>query len=287
MVEETQEEGNLFLACHNPKENNGDIWFVDSGCSNHMKGQRNRFDHIDESVKKPMRLGDDKTVQVEGQGNIVIEAKSSNKTMMDGVYYIPGLAHNLLSVGQMMENGYSVLFEDSMCIIRRKLSNMLVAEIPMTKNRMFPFDVSYLNEFSLAANVSANDDSHLWHLRYGHLHFNGLKLLSQRKMAFGLPSIMYADDVFEGCIYGKQHWLPFPVDKAWRVKQPLEIVHTDICGPTRTLSLNKSRYFLLFTDDYTRMSWVYFCSYKLEAFEKILEFKVFTEKESGYHLKVL
>jgi len=48
----------------------------------------------------------------------------------------------------------------------------------MMSNKMFPLDVSDMENFSLAAN--ANDDSKLWHLRYGHLNINCLKLLGDK-----------------------------------------------------------------------------------------------------------
>lgn len=52
-------------------------------------------------------------------------------------------------------------------------------------------------------------------------------------------------------------------------------------------SLSGSRYFLLFTDDFSRMSWVYFLQLKSETFEKFKIFKALTEKQSGKCLKVL
>ena len=121
------------------------------------------------------------------------------------------------------------------------------------------------------------DEAYLWHLRYGHLNYNGLKLLKDKNMAVGLPPIAKLNQVCEGCIYGKMHRLPFPKN-AWRARPPLELMHADICGPTRTPSLNDNRYFLLFVDDYTRMMWVYFLKQKSKAFNVFLQFKVFAEK---------
>ena len=92
------------------------------------------------------------------------------------------------------------------------------------------------------------DEAYLWPLRYGHLNYNGLKLLKDKNMAVGLPPIAKLNQVCEGCIYGKMHRLPFPKN-AWRARAPLELMHADICGPTRTPSLNDNRYFLLFVDD--------------------------------------
>lgn len=48
----------------------------------------------------------------------------------------------------------------------------------------------------------------------------------------------------------------------------MELVHIDLCGPTRTQSINGEKYFMLFIDDYTRMVWVTFLKHKSEAFEK-------------------
>lgn len=96
------------------------------------------------------------------------------------------------------------------------------------------------------------DWSQLWHLRYGHLHGKGLQLLKQNGMLIGLPKFDTEAKVCEGCIYGKMHKLPFP-KTTWRAKEPLELVHADIWGPSRTHSLGNKRYFILFIDDYSRM----------------------------------
>ena len=52
-------------------------------------------------------------------------------------------------------------------------------------------------------------------------------------------------------------------------------------------SLGGSRYFLLFTDDFTRMSWIYFLKYKYETFENFKKLKSFVERKSGCRIKTL
>ena len=44
--------------------------------------------------------------------------------------------------------------------------------------------------------------------------------------------------------------------------RPLEIVHTDLAGPTRTKGLKGEKYFMLLVDDYTRMNEVCFLKNK-------------------------
>ncbi|KAI5317846.1 hypothetical protein L3X38_037553 [Prunus dulcis] len=61
----------------------------------------------------------------------------------------------------------------------------------------------------------------------------------------------------------------------------------DICGPMKTDSISGNKYFLLFTDDCTRMSWVYFIRNKSNALECFRKFKAMTELQSGYKIKGL
>ena len=82
----------------------------------------------------------------------------------------------------------------------------------------------------------------MWHLSYGHLNIKGLKLLSDKGMVLGLPKISSLD-LCAGCIYGKQTRKPFPVGKAWRASNCLELIHADLCSPMQTKSLGGSRYF--------------------------------------------
>ena len=96
----------------------------------------------------------------------------------------------------------------------------------------------------------------------GHLHFNAMKLLYTNNMVQGLTSISLEDQVDEGCILGKQHRVPFPLGPAWRAQAPLELIHSDLCGPMKTRCLNGRKYFFLILDDYTIMNRVYFLKEK-------------------------
>lgn len=223
-------------------------------------------------------------MQVEGKGKVALETGCGNVKLLYDVYFVPNLSNNLLSVGQLMSSGYSVLFEDGACVIRDKKSGQLVVNVSMAENKMFPLEVSNFNHYALVA--SKKSESTLWHLRYGHLNVKGLKLLSCKEMVHGLPKIESLE-LCEGCIYGKQSKHPFPVGKSWRASKILELVHADLCGPMRTKSFGGSQYFLLFTDDYSRMSWVYFQQLKSETFDNFRKFKAYVEKQNGKPLKAL
>ena len=75
------------------------------------------------------------------------------------------------------------------------------------------------------------------------------------------------NSVCKHCQHGKQTRVGFKI-KEHMNSYPLEIIHIDLCGPTKTKSLQGDHYFMLLIDDYIRMTWVAFLKEKSEAFEK-------------------
>ena len=227
-------------------------------------------------------MGNGGIVQAEGRGTIGVQTKKGRKFIRD-VLYVPDLDQNLLSLGQLLEHRYALNFDDNMCNIYDKNDHgQLVVKIQMERNRSFPIDFNYGGNQALKAQTS--NDSWLWHKRYGHLNFHSLKVLHQKGMAYGLPRIEEHNEVCEGCALGKQHRQPFPKGVAWRAKNILELVHTDVCGPMRTTSHGGNKYFILFIDDYSRMTWVYFMKERSQVFSIFKKFKNFVEKQTFENL---
>jgi hypothetical protein len=75
--------------------------------------------------------------------------------------------------------------------------------------------------------------------------------------------------------------------KEYSPKKPLEIVHTDLVGPTRKKGLKGEQYFMLLVDDYTRMTAVFFQNKKSEAFKNFKTHKEMVETETYLKIKCL
>jgi transposase InsO family protein len=75
--------------------------------------------------------------------------------------------------------------------------------------------------------------------------------------------------------------------KEYSTTRPLEIVHTDLVGPTKTKGLKGEKYFMLLVDDYTRMTAVCFLKNKVEAFENFKIYKEMVENEMDSKIKCL
>ncbi|KAL0316667.1 UNVERIFIED_CONTAM: Retrovirus-related Pol polyprotein from transposon TNT 1-94 [Sesamum radiatum] len=283
-IEENNSSDQLFYTCNSVAETGEATWYIDSAASNHMTYNKGAFQTLDESFKTNVKLGDNHIVKVEGKGSVAINTKKGTRIIND-VMYIPNLRTNLFSVGQMMEKGYTLHFGgDSCTIYDNKDKTLKIAEVRMKEHRCFPIHLQYMGRTAMKAQ---EDQSWLWHRRLGHFNFQGLKILHQKKMMTDLPQIQAIEGACEACLQGKQHKKPFPSGTSWRAKAVLELIHTDVCGPMRTPSHEQNRYFILFIDDYSRMTWVYFMREKSEVFKVFKKFKNLVEKQSGRSIKVL
>jgi len=55
--------------------------------------------------------------------------------------------------------------------------------------------------------------------------------------------------------------------------KPLEVIHKDLCRPTRTQCLKGEKHFMFLIDDYSRVTWVTIQKKKAKAFDKFSESK--------------
>ena len=106
--------------------------------------------------------------------------------------------------------------------------------------------------FSALSASSVSGD--LWHHRLGHPSFFFLRLLISNKF-LDLPARISSTSFCKDCAMGKSTQQPFSiVDR--RAHVPFYLVHSDVwMYPISFLS--SFRYYVMFTDDCTRYSWIY------------------------------
>ncbi|KAJ9553546.1 hypothetical protein OSB04_017591 [Centaurea solstitialis] len=113
------------------------------------------------------------------------------------------------------------------------------------------------------------DQTYLWHCRLGHINKKRVELLL--KGGF-LGNFDYKPfDNCESCLSGKMTKQPFNKENE-RATDLLEIIHTDVCGPFSHVARGGYRYFITFTDDFSRYGYVYLMRHKSESFERFKEF---------------
>ena len=142
-----------------------EVWYVDTGCSNHMCGSKSSFCFLNEGFRSTVSFGDCSTVNVMGKGDINIRTKNGFVETISNVFYVPDLKSNLLSAGQLQEKGYIIIIiQKGACEIYDP-SRGAIAVVQMASNRLFPLKIDSVQSFLMA---EVKDLSWLWHVRYGH-----------------------------------------------------------------------------------------------------------------------
>lgn len=77
-------------------------WIIDNGCSHHMNGDMNKFVDFKTYNGGIIKVGNNAACHVKGFGSITLDGTTNS----EDVYFVNGLKHNLLSVGQLVDKGY-------------------------------------------------------------------------------------------------------------------------------------------------------------------------------------
>ncbi|CAN6693795.1 unnamed protein product [Malus baccata var. baccata] len=139
--------GNLFYANSAISETNiNGNWYVDSGCSNHMTGNADLLVDINTNVAGKVQMPTGVLVNVAGMGSLQIDTNRGKRYIRE-VMHLPGLKENLLSVGQMDEHGYYLVFGGGLCSIYDgpSLENLII-KVKKKENRCYPLSLVKNNQ---------------------------------------------------------------------------------------------------------------------------------------------
>ncbi|KAK2352556.1 putative mitochondrial protein [Trifolium repens] len=278
-------DGVLLMVTTNSEGDNSQLWYLDTGCSNHMTGHRDWLLEFDDKFRSKVKFADNSTISVEGKGKVLVQRKNGNHTFVTDVLYVPTMKHNLLSLGQLLEKGFTMTVKNNSIQVFDP-QHKIILKAPLSKNRTFKVNLQ-ASAIQCFSSLITEDEKWLWHYRYGHLNFKSLNQLSSKKMVVGLPLIHTPDKLCEGCFVSKQPRNSFKNSVYSRSKQALDVVHSDVCGPIETSTLGGNRYFMTCVDEFTRKIWIFLLKEKSEVFSVFTKFCALAERQSGNKLKIL
>nr|GFA91911.1 retrovirus-related Pol polyprotein from transposon TNT 1-94 [Tanacetum cinerariifolium] len=203
-----------------------------------------------------------------GYGDLV-----QGNVMINKVYYIKGLNHNLFSVGQFCDADLEVAFRKSTCFVRDLQGNDL-----LTGNRGSDLYTISLQESTSSTPLclmakATPTQAWLWHRRLSHLNFDYINLLLKKDIVIGLPKLKYVkDQLCSSCELSKAKRSSFKSKAVPSSKGRLNLLHMDLCGPMRVASINGKKYIMVIVDDYSRYTWTLFLRSKDETPEVWKEF---------------
>lgn len=249
--------------------NNCSGWILDSGSTFHCTFEKEMLEDFDENFSDVVEIADGKQIHIRGKGNVLLTVKCVDghefKWKLMNVMFAPEFSSNLVSVHKLTAAGFSVTFDNKVCMITgRKLddSPKIIGKFSNGTYVMNTKTISLLSK-SQVRNLCV----HEWHKILAHRNLNDIKLMKNdifiRKCN--------CNDVCESCLQGKSTRKSFP-KTATPCTELLELIVSDVCGPMKVSTLSGSRYFMTFIDAFSGYTFVEFLKTKDQVVGKVKNF---------------
>ncbi|GJV59747.1 hypothetical protein Tco_1465847 [Tanacetum coccineum] len=192
------------------------LWYLDSGCSKHMTGDRSRLRNFVKKFIGTVRFRNDHFGAIMGYRDYVI-----GDSVISRVYYVEGLGHNLFFVGQFCDSDLEVAFRKHTCFVRDLDGVDLIKGSRGTN----------LYTISVEDMISTLND------------------LARKDLVRGLPRLKFEKDhLCSACQLGKSRKATHKPKTINTITEVLHTLHMDLCEPLRVQSINGKKYILLRID---------------------------------------
>ena len=167
---------------------------------------------------------------------------------LDDCFYVPTLKKNIISISYLNMKGFHLNFSNNSCSVM--LNDVFYAGDTLSNG------IYILDMFNPILNVNNNKrqkgvnvkSSYLWHCRLSHISERHMTKLNKDG---SLGSFEYESfDKCESCSLGKMTKLPLK-GKGEHANGPLDLIHTNVCGPMSIHARGGFINFITFIDDYS------------------------------------
>lgn len=274
---------------------NDNQWILDSGASHHTCKYRHWFTSYKEIDSENVYSANDcstNELKAIGKGNINIETRVNNIIFyitLHNVYHVPNLRKNLLSVSEIEKKNKRVIFDNGTAKIFNKITRKIVGEAHI-KNGLYILNTNDIDtqlEHTETHMINKNNlnESEIWHQRLCHTNIENVKELSNKELVRRLEGIKINEICCIGCKVGKSTKPPCRRITSKQSQTVLELIHTDLCGPMPVESIGGSKYFLTFTDDFTRKTIVYCLNKKSKVKDYLRKYIAVVERQLEKKIK--
>jgi hypothetical protein len=286
-VSEASEDLIPRLSAMGMQDNNIQCELFDSGASRHMSPHRKSFVTYRSINARPITAANNQTFNAIGMGDLQIDVPNgatSSRVILKDTLHAPDLGLTVVSIGRIVQAGYSVEFDQGYCNIRKKADGRVIGSIPAGANGLFKVEHSLV-----AAVADESVDILTLHRRLGHIPADAIRALIRSNAVVGLRVIdNYPHFTCDSCEYVKTTRKTIRKERQALPAQSFgEEIHTDVWGPSPTLSLGGRKYYVTFTDDYSRYTKVEILRTKDQTFGTYKSFAAWVQTQHGTQIKRL
>nr|GEW03909.1 integrase, catalytic region, zinc finger, CCHC-type, peptidase aspartic, catalytic [Tanacetum cinerariifolium] len=207
------------------------LWYLDSGCSKHMTGDRSRFMNFVKKFTWTIRFGNDHFGAIMGYRDYVII-----DSVISRVYYVERLGHKLSSIRQFCDSDLKVTFRKHSYYVRDMDGVELIKG--SRGSNLYTISVEDMMKTSpicLLSKASKNK-SWLWHRHLNHLNFGTINDLARKDLVRGLPRLKFEKDhLCFACQLGKSKKHTHKPKTENTNLEVLNTLHMDLCRPIEDL----------------------------------------------------
>ena len=172
------------------------LWYLDNGCSRHMAGDQSLFKVFESKKGGNVTFGDGSKSQIKGKGIISLPGLSD----IANVLYVEGLRVNQLSISQICDQDFMVLFSKGKCLVMDESGKKLISGVRILDNCY-----GLVLDVDIACNSIRLPNEDLWHHQMGHASYKHLSIVSKHESPFEIPKLSRMSNVVCGpCQLGKQ-----------------------------------------------------------------------------------
>ena len=153
------------------------VWYLDSGCSRHMTGDRSLFKVFESKKGGNVTFGDWSKSQIKGKGIISLPDIAN-------ILYVEGLRMNLLSINQICDQDFMVLFLKEKCLVMDESGKKLISGVRTLDNCY-----GLVPDADIVCNSIRLPNEDLWHQRMGHASYKHLSIVSKHESVLGIPKL--------------------------------------------------------------------------------------------------
>jgi hypothetical protein len=234
-------------------------WLFDSTCCNHMTPQPTSSTiYVPSPHSSLIHTIDGSITTVKNIGTI-----NTSSLFVLEVFHVPELSFNLLSVGQLCEFGYKLVFDFSGVHVQDPRMSQTIGTRRRI-GRMFELSSLHLPTTSISTSVfSSPPPFALCHLRLSHASASRIQLLASKGL---LGSVSNNSFDCISCQFGKQLALPFNNNESHAIAS-FDLIHSVVWESSPIASMSGSCYFVIFIDDFSCYTWVFFMKSRFELLD--------------------
>lgn len=268
-----------FVGMHVASSSNPN-WYWDSGATNHMTHDAKLFSlGASYTPTDNVVIGNGDTLPITQSGNVFLSSGTYVFRLFD-VLRVPSLHKNLLSVAQFTNDMHvSITFFPWGYHIRDLQTGVLLFQ-GLCKNGLYPIFPKLLTGPNTAFSSVAVSSS-LWHRRLGHPSNRVLDSLVSKSLLGSTSRLLHSN-----CSHyalSKSIKLSFSPHEH-RSLAPFDLICSNV-WMSPVLSVSDYRYYVLFTDDSTRYSWIFPMRLKSEVFDHFSAFVIYVQNQFSLSIK--